>query len=313
MRSTRDLSTFYDKLRNIQTYETKGIVSELHLSQDSIPYSVERETTSLHIDESQAGIKIYIPQKEDDQQYAFTKLLPERIFKWIMTDPTTQIRENISEPGLSATKDVFSTSRSRIELAMKDNGIAIINIDNLDEVLPGEPALPTTPARDREERTREEVGSEERNREEGDRSSTAPRDYEDSDLNLYATPTTSMSLSPVSRTSSQIPPSRQLFAASLPFRELDPQRDGPDDRYIALLGKVIAAARSMARDQNVLGTNSLRQGPPGLNYEPDYFSQAANKIERDCMIGAAGELFVGPQTDNLVCYQANNSSRSLKY
>lgn len=292
--STRDLSTFYDKLRNIQTYETQSIVSEFHLSQDGISYSAERESPSVHIDESQGGIKIYIPQQEDDQQYTFTKILPERIFKWIMTDPITQIRGNISKKGLSATKDIFSTSLSRIELAMNENGIAIINIDNLDEVVPGDATVPTTPTRDREE-----MGSEERNIEEGDRSSTALMGLEDSDLDLDATPTTSLTLSPVSRTSPQILQSRQLSAASLPFRGLDSQRDRPHDLYIALLGKVIAAARSMTIDQSILGTNSLRPGAPGLGYEPEYFCQAASKIERDCMIGAAGELFVFEILSNL--------------
>ncbi|KAF5497161.1 hypothetical protein CGCS363_v008052 [Colletotrichum siamense] len=80
--NSRDMNSLYDILRSARIYETDGISSDLCLVQGETSFTVEGEKSSLHIDETQSGLKIYVPRNRDHQEYMFTNLLPDKLLDY---------------------------------------------------------------------------------------------------------------------------------------------------------------------------------------------------------------------------------------
>ncbi|KAK7947037.1 uncharacterized protein PG986_011358 [Apiospora aurea] len=89
--NVHDREALYRYLSESQTLETSKITSELHLHQDGRVLKVEKETALLHIREDDSGLKIYVPEDEIDQEICFRSKLPQRLCEWLMTNPSTQI------------------------------------------------------------------------------------------------------------------------------------------------------------------------------------------------------------------------------
>ena len=81
----------------------------------------------------------------DAQEHAFTTLLSQKLFDWMMKDTTTQIPAGMTKDGIIATRDILVTPSATIHLALEDNGIAPINIADVDENIPLELDSPSTP------------------------------------------------------------------------------------------------------------------------------------------------------------------------
>uniref|UniRef100_L2FL52 Ino80 chromatin remodeling complex protein n=1 Tax=Colletotrichum fructicola (strain Nara gc5) TaxID=1213859 RepID=L2FL52_COLFN len=77
--NSRDMDSLLAVLRSARIYETDGISSGLCLVQGETSFAVEGEKSSLHIDETQSGLKIYVPRDKDHQEYMFTNLLPDKL------------------------------------------------------------------------------------------------------------------------------------------------------------------------------------------------------------------------------------------
>lgn len=125
-------------MRNAKVYETDGVISNLLLSQDGIVHTVEGETTGLHVHEDGTDLKVFVPVNKDDQDYTFAKALPEKLFRWLMTHPVTQITEE-DEKGATAARNIILTPCSRLARALEECGIRTVGISNVDEVFRKEP------------------------------------------------------------------------------------------------------------------------------------------------------------------------------
>lgn len=294
MRSKRETESFYEVLRNAEICETDGISSDLVISQDGTAHEVEGKKTTLHIDEDQSGLKIYLPRNKDDQEYMFTKSLSQRLFEWMMRHPVTQISEDTSENGVKAVRDILLAPRSRIPTALDDNGIATVSVPNLDEDVESE--SPTTPGRASEE---------------GLEFSTTS-DQVDSDQEILESPPSSVLSPPLdllraadSSRDSPFTPSRYLQTLRDPFASPTPSPTPTlttpahiaisDRQYVALLDAVIMAAkRSNFPSHGAFSVSQLQAGLPSVDPGTHLGLRSRSKAERDCKIGAAGELYVSP-------------------
>lgn len=291
---------FYEVLRNVEVFETDGIFPQLQLSQDGQSHIVEGKQLSLHIDDGQSGVRIYLPHQEEDQAFTFVKLLPEKLFEWLMRDPNTQISTQVKKDsdGLRAMKDVFAVVRSRIGEALDADGIVTIDIENVDEEALYDQSEPISTA------TLTAAG------EQDSRPSSIFRPQEDSEV--FDTRVRSTTLGRQSPAlwwpSSRSPPRNRSFSRDRPASgdrsssshifpipsqsQVPGQDEAADSPYLDLLGKIIAAARRNSLNQDVFSMNTLQESLPSLGEEPNFVLRSANQIERDCKIGAAGELFV---------------------
>ncbi|KAK2591572.1 hypothetical protein QQS21_010742 [Conoideocrella luteorostrata] len=132
-RSRRDLERLYGKLRNAEIYATDEIVSFLQLSHQGKNHKIKGKKTTLFLDEKADHLKVYIPRNKDDQTYTFSKLLAERLFRWMMGDESSQLSGRLSKDGIRAVSDVLLCPRSRLDTALDDDGIATIDIANQDD------------------------------------------------------------------------------------------------------------------------------------------------------------------------------------
>lgn len=251
---------------------------------------VESKKTTLHIDEGQSGLKVYVPRNKDDQQYIFTNCLSRKLFEWMMKDPVTQISEGANKDGVNATRDILLAPRSRIDTALEDNGIATVNILNVDEDIP-EPEPPTTPR----------IVSEDSSQ------SSTTGSQEDNEQGIIDTPISSIG-SPPPNIQSAIASSRSMhsrlsrpialredpFTPSVDSDPFTPARSvDPDWQYTVTLSKVIAAARrSTLPSHGPFGMSQLHANLPNVGDTSDLGLRFTSQIERNCKIGAAGELYV---------------------
>ncbi|KFY91247.1 hypothetical protein V500_04776 [Pseudogymnoascus sp. VKM F-4518 (FW-2643)] len=298
-KSNQGLESFYKVLRGLEIRGTDGISSSICLSQDGVSHEVEGKKTTLYIDDNESGIKIYVPRNKDDQEYTFTKLLSQRLFEWMMRDSLTQISEIVSNEGINATRDVLLSPRTRLATALDDNGIGTIITANIDEVVFSESESLTT--------LRETT--------EDDSTGSTLRDQNDSDLGVVETSTSSVgspSLSlheaiDLSQRSLSFALSRSLNSAdqfSLPTRPATIEQATPlgtlacdvtgDPQYVALLDRVIAAARHDTIPSLSHASVSMRRLRDNQARTDDgvHRMHYASQFERNCKIGAAGELYI---------------------
>lgn len=276
---------FYQMLQGAEIYETNGISSDLVLTQDNIPHTVTGKIQTLHIDESRGCLKVYLPQSKDDQEYIFTNVLSQRLFEWMMEHPVTHISghsTSIAKDGMSATRDVLLAPRSRLDRALDDNGISMVDIENTDEDAVPAPESPTTPV----DATRE---------------STEPAD---SDSGLL-TPTTSnagisLDLEDAESLSRSRRPSPPGHSDNTPRRRLSissPATPAPDavanQGYVALLDKVIGLGRRNGLPtRGAFDMRLLQARISGGAGASTWGLGSLPQMERDCKVGAAGELYV---------------------
>jgi hypothetical protein len=292
-------------LRDLEIRGTDEISSTIYLSQDGVPYEAKGKKTTLYIDENESRIKIYVPRNKDDQDYTFTKLLSKSLFEWMMRDTSTHISEIVSNEGINATRDVLLSPLTRLSTALDDNGIGTIITADIDEVF-SESESPTTLREATEDHS---TGS-------------TLRDQNDSDLGLIETPTSSVGSPPLSLLSlhEAFDSSQRNLSFALP-RPLNsanqfslPTRPAAieqatlvetlasdvtsDPQYVALLDRVIAAARHStipSLSHESFSMRRLQDSQAGTD-DGAYRIHATSQFERNCKIGAAGELYVSLTT-----------------
>jgi hypothetical protein len=293
------LESFYRELRDLEIRGTDGISSSICLSQDGVPYKVEGKKTTLYINDNESAIKIYVPQNKDDQDYTFTKLLSKSLFEWMMRDRLTQISELVSNEGINSTRDVLLYPRTRLATALDDNGIGTIITENIDEEVFSENESPMTLREATEDHS---TGS-------------TLRDQNDSDLGVVETSTSSVGSPSLSLHEAVASSQRNLSSAlsrslypagqlSLPTRPATIKQATPletlgsdvtsDLQYVALLGRVIAAARNdtiPSLSHESASMRRLRDIQASTDDEA-YRIRNVSQLERRFKIGAAGELYV---------------------
>ncbi|KAI1118839.1 hypothetical protein F5Y14DRAFT_397902 [Nemania sp. NC0429] len=286
-RSSRDVRCLYDALQNAKLYETDGISSNIQVIQDGKPQQVESSRNTLHIDEDELGLNVYLPRGKDKQQFTFTNALSQKLFTWMMTDPITQLSETIEKDGIHATRDILLSPYSQLSAALDENGIAIIDVENTDVSMQASESPSTL------------VGITASGMQDLDLS-----DYDNED-DAFDTPTSGTeSMSSAHRgtaTPSRTTPAGlpgAVFSVGSPFRQHissqsleppTPTRNGASNElYVAALGKVITAGRRDSLPAH--GEFHSRRQP--YSYAPDLGLQSLSQTERDCKVGAAGELYV---------------------
>ncbi|KAI0157391.1 hypothetical protein GGR57DRAFT_510975 [Xylariaceae sp. FL1272] len=288
----KDIHRLYEALQNTTIYATDDVSSNLQVRQDGKLHQVESARTTLHLDERDSALHVYIPRKRDDQQYVFTNKLARVLFQWVMTDPSTQIHNVIEKDGVDATKNTLLTPYAKLNEVLEDNGIAAIDVENTDEVLPEpEPEPDSEPGPDPLQTPTAVPIDGIQNLDISDDDAITLVEA-DSVRFTYSNATASnnaASYRPVRPSSTS-----GGFFAGLPtpsFQTPTPATDGiTEHRYVETLSRVIAAGR---RASIPIHGDENRRLPLGtIQDATDLGLRSASQVERDCKVGAAGELYV---------------------
>ncbi|KAE8423087.1 hypothetical protein BDV36DRAFT_279575 [Aspergillus pseudocaelatus] len=126
-------SAFYELLRKTKVCATDGISSELHLNQDGKDIVVEVSKSELHLDETEAGLTIYVPRDETAQCLCFVDRIPKALLEWIMTEPTTGICTPFPDKAVDAIEKMLQVPPSLITATLDRTGIVSIETQELTE------------------------------------------------------------------------------------------------------------------------------------------------------------------------------------
>lgn len=258
-------------MQNANIFATDEIFQELSLSQDGSYYNAQGGSVKVHLHEEGSRIKLYLPRKKFSRQYAFSKHVPERILQWLMTDEASQIQQDTSDKAVNAIKDVWNAPLEELPTTLDECGIVAIDTRNLD--IPFE-----EPSSD--------TDSDDGDKSEDENTSASPPGTMRVDSPGTSSGSNSVqALTPDETENEPATLSVRLAAQSRPATPLE-EFSTRDTHYVNVLGRVIAHARtSTIPDRNANQPNTAWGGTSNI-YGSDQF-------ERDCKVGAAGELFVG--------------------
>ncbi|KUL86125.1 hypothetical protein ZTR_07715 [Talaromyces verruculosus] len=298
---------FYDELKKIKVYETDGITSQLHLSQDNKIIIVELSKSEIHLQDHEDGLRIYVPQDEDLQYQCFLDRIHEALLEWIMTDPSTGICEDFNDKAVHAMQSVIHAQPKYISTTLDRSGIVSIDIPDDSMMVQPDDKTPAPPGPDEEHIPQ---GSHDDSDWEMDTlvqdntqhtvPPTRPVDTSDADdaedNRVTSARAAHRSASPIVNPITYTP---RQGAASVRI-SLSPEIADPvvvDYEYLRILrSAVIFARRAVFPSRGTFDMAALFDSLPteaDTDNPGEYFGlRSSEKIERDKKIGAAGELFV---------------------
>ncbi|KAK6958355.1 hypothetical protein Daesc_001154 [Daldinia eschscholtzii] len=299
-----DGQELYDLLRNSCTWETQNISTTLVLSIGSETVSQVIDRGLVHIDDTD-GLEIYVPHDEDLRDQAYLSILPNRLAKWIMTDPITKLKNEIDSSMALLIHGVLMAKPRKVDYYLTENGIVEVTIpeqDDQEDAIPRQstPTLassptavgPSTPSTPRTLRS----------------PSVEPitplfeNDFIRESIETPATEYTPRSAhgegsARYHPSSSQESPSPDPFTT--PTAE---QRTRATEEYRGLLSQVVRIAKSSRLLSEALDLHELLDAISSNNVNNRVFNEynlfnalfggGMPQIERDKRVGAAGELFV---------------------
>ncbi|RYP79019.1 hypothetical protein DL770_006764 [Monosporascus sp. CRB-9-2] len=304
----------YDLLRNSQTWETDEILSQLIISMDGNSISEQTSSSQVHIEDGASELKIYVPEEKGSRDACYLSALPRRLVEWAMTDPVTLIQDKVNPEMFVATTAILNAKFSAVERLLDEHGI--IEADLINRDAEGEEAqdmtrsAPSDPSR---LTPREPTPS---GRERSSSASSTTRittptsrrhsDSGDDERPTWPTPATDFtefrSRSPSRPVSSYSHYSGHDGGSPDPFLSSYERRRSATDVYRELLSQVVVAARRsriLGSAFNLAGLADALPGGPAAAAAGRVFDKFSlfgvgvySQIERDKMVGAAGELFV---------------------
>ncbi|KAF4957230.1 hypothetical protein FGADI_3295 [Fusarium gaditjirri] len=127
-RTSEDSSELYWTLLGAEVYETDGISSELHLSQDGHGLIHVQERSELHIREDDSGLKVYVPRDPKTQGFCYFSTLPRRFLEWMMTDPATLQVKHSSSKAVQIVSAVLNAPLINMTQILEAEGIVEVDI-----------------------------------------------------------------------------------------------------------------------------------------------------------------------------------------
>ncbi|ETS73697.1 hypothetical protein PFICI_14643 [Pestalotiopsis fici W106-1] len=312
--------------------ETDGIATELHLQQGTSTVIVKTSQSHLHIDASEDVLRVYIPRDRKQQQLCYSQTLPQRLYDWFMEQDGRSLPTMESTTCVSIIMQTLNVSCDNTEAILEGSGIAELSFPDDYEPVQKAAAQATEPSSQPSHRPPTPSGGRNAplvfDNLEGSGSGSdvsvqsSPKSTPSSlavpclqpsgtqhvaDVSGQISPSPSngtfMSLLPrfsgvfrssgVGTSSSTLVHTGQLVSVQGPSSSEEREMSN----YIALLSKVIEiAGRSYFPNARSSSTISPPPDANGVYPRRDANTKieflSSSKLERDRMIGAAGELYV---------------------
>lgn len=275
------------------------------ISQDGVSVEVEEAAGDLHIDDKDpSALKIYVPMDQTTQGFCFSSPLPKALAEWLMKDPVTNSCETYDETLVTALSALFPIDIAVVDRCLDYHGIIQLPIpgdDGLeaptsnDKIAP-EPVEDGNTLPQQSETPESSVGHSSAEGVATPEATSAIMTSDGSDISVL------VEREEVTRQegiASHPPMPRVNRSAPVLTHSTAPSDE--DERYLALLTRVITAARE-ATFPSIRPFNmaSLVEALTGSATEITSFDdvemytrfRSTSQIERDKKIGAAGELYV---------------------
>ncbi|RFU80710.1 hypothetical protein TARUN_1479 [Trichoderma arundinaceum] len=313
-RDQEGLQNLYRMLRQVKIFETDKISCVLYISQDGNEYTYEKSVSELHLQEHNTDLEIFIPQDEKRRERCLAHALPTRLFQWIIADATTKTSSGANGQHYLIVKDVLRENLELVSDILDEEGIVNVHIEDVDasddDDSDGEDLASTKSAQHDASESNHAI---EVNSQMAASSTNAPSSMayvnrdEVSTIGVHQDIISASSHFSASRHSNthlvqltSLDASTQNIPASTSI-----QREivSADLQYADLLSQVISTARrGLFPTKSVFDLDVLRTVLPSISSSNSNQNEADDPelgytrifppLERDKMVGAAGELYV---------------------
>lgn len=285
----------YNKMRNSQTLETQNINTTLLLSQDGQSYSVDKSTgNAVQIVDNEGQLTIFLPRNKKDREICFSTKLTRCFLDWMMDYPTS-MPNRVLKDGSEVLHAILTTPTYTLDGVLEDRGINDTSV--------GEHDVYDDPEEENDEANR----------------SVSSDDFE------LVTPSNSppAASAPAQMITAPLrvqadPQPRVHVAYSSPPPIYRQPTEVASTQYHNLLGTVVAAGRraeipsrgAFNMSQMQANLDGAVEGAEGTD---DYFVlRYTDRLERDKMIGAAGEVFVSSQSGKIILHRHQTDRETIR-
>lgn len=278
------------------------------ISIDGNLISEQTSSSQVHIEDGASGLNIYVPKEEGSRDTCYLSALPRRLVEWVMTDAVTLIQDEIDSDMVVAMTAVINAKFLAVEQLLDEQGIVesdAISRDSEEEPKDSTRSVSSNPSR----LTPREPTPLDRGRPSSASGTTGIsrliplRCYNshDDDTPQRSIPATDLtrshSCSPRPITSSYSHYLHRDDGSPDPFWSPSKRRRSATNVYNELLSQIVAAARRSQVLSSAFDVAELSDALPGGSATSvgrvfDEFSLFGSQVERNGMVGAAGELFV---------------------
>lgn len=289
-------------LKQAKVFETDKISCVQIVQQGGQSYSHKISRSEFHLEESDSGLDIFVPQEKESQAYCLAYDLPARLFAWITT------KRSVDDRNYSFVADILNQGPRIYNRILLDAGIVDIDIEDEDLADEVDSTLASSARWEASElRDSPSIGS---NMATPLTDVSSPRmEFDQADI----VPT--VVYQDTIDASSHLAQSRsnnRLFTQGASFQAPTGNIETPatiqralasaNHTYSDLLTHVVSAARrALFPTKGIFDLDSLRTSLPsvpsfdniyGTENEDFNYARSFPQLERDKMIGAAGELYV---------------------
>ncbi|KAL7793993.1 hypothetical protein V8C43DRAFT_280823 [Trichoderma afarasin] len=303
-RTAEEIHNLYYLLKQAKVFETDKISCVQVVQQGDRSYYHEISRSKFHLEESGAGLDIFVPQEKKSRALCLARDLPSRLFEWMTTSGSTKNPSSANDRNHSLVKDILKEDSDIYNQILLEEGIVDIDIED-EEVFDDEDSVSTSSTR---------------------REASELSDSTEIGSNM-ATPLTDMSsprmdfdhgeiLATVVHQDTIVASSRVTSSQNITGLFVSPHASGEGIEvamrreftsinlgYAGLLSHVVSSARRASIPmKGSFGMDALRESLPSLptsNFSnlgiDNYGFNSAGLLpqsERDKMIGAAGELYI---------------------
>ncbi|KAK9413585.1 putative Protein NO VEIN C-terminal domain-containing protein [Seiridium unicorne] len=139
-RARNNQKSLYQVLKNVETFETDGIATELHLRQGDSTVTVRTSQSNLHIEASRDILRVFIPRDRKQQQLCYSQTLPRRLYNWLMEQDGPGVPTTESIACVSVIMQTLTVSYDNVEAILENSGITELGFPDEYEAVPGSPA-----------------------------------------------------------------------------------------------------------------------------------------------------------------------------
>lgn len=265
----------------------------------------KQQGIAVHIHESPEDLRIYVPRDKRDYGACFQTKLPQRLCEWLMTDPTTQIIDKVSDEATRVVLSVLNAAPYSLSGILSQCGITTIDLlpdeseygvdGSSDDELNGEDGS----SKDTGDLIDAGIAEDSMLRPELYPFRERPLDADEGEITENEDDNLTTPSPAAHTTTAYHGMARQSYDRLVPFnRSGFPDDAGVDRDYLAMLTKVVISARRGEFPSTGPFNMSLVQA--AIPHDADSFHnldtplrlQSASRIEHDLKVGAAGELYV---------------------
>ncbi|KPM37810.1 hypothetical protein AK830_g8763 [Neonectria ditissima] len=135
----------YKVLLGTEVYETDGISSELHLSQDGHDMVHSQNQSELHLRESGNVLKVYVPHDPKEQGFCYFSTLPRRFLEWMMTNPGTLFTKDAGSRAAHVVTSILNAPMINVAQILEAEGIIDVEVPEESEINLDDPEGYTAP------------------------------------------------------------------------------------------------------------------------------------------------------------------------